>query len=171
MDLFRIGRVSGTHHLKGTIKVSSNFNELHLLSGNKVILTLKNQEKKVLSILEIKRINDKMILIDFEEIKNKSEATKLIGAEVHVRRDLLGDINEEDFYSEDLVAMEVINSDNNILGKVEAVLETGAHDILIVNEGKEELMIPLVELYVLDINFKTRIIKVDVPEELININK
>lgn len=171
MDLFRIGRVSGTHHLKGTIKVTSNFNDVDILIGNKVILTLKNEQKKVLTISEIKRINDKIILIDFEEIKDKTEASSLIGAEVHVRRDLLGDISEDEFYAEDLVGMEVINSDNTSLGKVEDILETGAHDVLIVNEGVEEVMIPAVELYVLEINFETRIIRVDVPEELININK
>jgi 16S rRNA processing protein RimM len=67
--------------------------------------------------------------------------------------------------------MEVINLDGSILGLVEDVLETGAHDILVVNEGSDEVMIPAVELYVLDIDFDSRKIKVDVPEELININK
>jgi 16S rRNA processing protein RimM len=42
MELFRIGRVSGTHHLKGTVKVTSTFDDIDVLEGNKVVLNLKN---------------------------------------------------------------------------------------------------------------------------------
>jgi 16S rRNA processing protein RimM len=171
MELFRIGRVSGTHHLKGTVKVTSTFDDIDVLEGNKVVLNLKNGEKKIFTVEEARRINEKIILVDFSEITNKSDASTLNGAEINIRRDLLGEISEDSFYNSDIIGMEVINLDGSILGLVEDVLETGAHDILVVNEGSDEVMIPAVELYVLDIDFDSRKIKVDVPEELININK
>ena len=171
MELFRIGRVSGTHHLKGTLKVTSTFDDIDVLVGNKVILNLKNGEKKIYTVVEARRINDKIILIDFSEITNKSDASTINGAEINIRRDLLGEISEDSFYNSDIIGMEVINADGSILGSVEDVLETGAHDIIVVNDGADEIMIPAVEVYVLDIDFDSRKIKVDVPEELININK
>lgn len=171
MELFRIGRISGTHHLKGTVKITSTFEDIDVLNGNKVILEFKNNDKKIYTIENVKRINNKIVLVDFVEIKNKTEASALNGAEVQIRRDLLGDISEEGYYLTDIVGMDVINKDGKVLGKVEDVMETGAHDIYVVNEGSEEIMIPAVEIYVLEIDFEERKISVDVPQELIDLNK
>lgn len=170
MELFRIGKVSGTHHLKGTVKVTSSFDELDILPGNKVIIEFKNGQKKVLTIKDARRINGKIVLMDFEEIQNKTDALTLSGVEINIRRDLLGEINEDEYYLSDIIGMEVYNN-GKLLGQVEDVFETAAHDIYVVGEGKEEIMIPAVEEFVLGIDFEGRRIDTDLPEDLINLNK
>ena len=50
MELLSVGRVSGTHHLKGAIKVTSNIDNLEILSGNKVMIELPSGEVKILTI-------------------------------------------------------------------------------------------------------------------------
>lgn len=169
MDLFRIGRVSGTLHLKGTVKVTSNFEDIDLLIGNKGIIEFPNGTKKLLTIKEVKGLNGKVLGIDFEEILTKTDAQSLQSGVLFVRRDLLGDINEEEYFIEDLIGFEVINSNGENLGKIEDVMETSAHDIFVV--GEEEYMIPDVEDYVKELNFEEKKVMVDVPQDLLDINK
>lgn len=169
MELFRIGRVSGTLHLKGTVKITSNFEDVDLLLGNKGIIEFPNGNRKLLTIKEVKQLNGKVLGIDFEEILTKTDAQTLQNGVLFIRRDLLGEISEDEFFMEDLMGFDVINSDGENLGKLEDVLETGAHDIFIV--GEEEYMIPNVEEYVKDLDFENKKIKVDVPRELLDINK
>jgi 16S rRNA processing protein RimM len=169
MDLFRIGKISGTHHLKGTVKVTSNFADEEILKGNKGIIEFPNGSKKLLTIIEVKRINGKILTIDFEEIVTKSEGQSLQNGVLFVRRDLLGEISEDEFYNEDLIDFEVINSNDEILGLLIDIMETGAHDIYIV--GEDEIMIPNVDEYVKKIDFENKKIYVDVPQDLIDLNK
>ncbi len=168
MELFKIGKISGTHHLKGTIKVTTAFDNIELLEGNKVMLENKQGLKKVLEVSKVKRINNKIVLLDFVGIGNKTDAMALISYDLFVRRDLLGDINEEEYYTQDLVGMDVYNKDE-YLGQVEDVMETGAHDIYIV--GEDEIMVPAVDAFVLEIDFDNMKIITDLPEELLNLNK
>lgn len=168
MELFKIGKISGTHHLKGTVKIATTFDNVELLEGNKVILENKQGLKKVLEVASAKRINNKMILLDFVGIGNKTDAMALTSFDLYIRRDLLGEINEEEYYTQDLVGMDVYNKDE-YLGQVEDVMETGAHDIYIV--GEDEIMIPAVDTFVLEIDFENRKIITDLPEELLNLNK
>lgn len=168
MELFRIGRVSGTLHLKGTVKITSSFEDTSLLIGNKGIIEFSNGNKKLLTIKEVKQLNGKVLGIDFEEIVTKTDAQGLQNGVLFIRRDLLGDINEEEYFMEDLIGFEVINSDGENLGKLEDILETGAHDVFIV--GEDEYMIPNVEEFVKELDFDNKRIMVEVPRELLDIN-
>lgn len=169
MELFRIGRVSGSLHLKGTVKITTNFEDIELLVGNKGIMEFPNGTKKLLTIKEVKELNGKVIGVDFDEITTKTDAQSLATGVLFVRRDLLGDINEDEYFMEDLIGFEVINSNGENLGKIEDVMETSAHDIFIV--GEEEYMIPDVEEFIKELNFEEKKVMVDVPQDLLDINK
>lgn len=169
MELFRIGRVSGTLHLKGTVKITSTFADIDLLVGNKGIIEFPNGNKKLLTIKEVKSLNDKIIGVDFEEITTKTDAQALQTGTLFVRRDLLGDMNNDEYFLEDLIGFEVINSDEANLGKIIDIMETGAHDILIVSD--DEIMIPDVEEFVKEIDFEAKKVFVDVPQDLIDLNR
>ena len=73
------------------------------------------------------------------------------------------------YFLEDLIGFEVINSDNVNLGKIIDIMETGAHDIFVVSD--DEIMIPDVEEFVKEIDFETKKIMVDVPQDLIDLNR
>lgn len=169
MNLFNLGTVNGTHHLKGTIKVKSGFENVELIENQKLIAELKNKDKKILTVESIRTLNAKTILIDFEEIKTKTDALKYMGASLLIRRDLLGDLDNENFYLVDLIGLSCVEENGNILGDITDVFTTAAHDIYVVNEGKEEIMIPAVDEFIKKIDFYNKKIIVSIPEQLKNI--
>ena len=67
-NLVNIGTIIGTHHLVGTVKVNSIFQEIELIVGEKVLIE-KNDQKRVLTIKDVRRLNDRKLLVNFEEIK------------------------------------------------------------------------------------------------------
>ena len=54
-NLVNIGTVVGTHHLLGSVKVSSIFVDTAIIIGEKVLLE-KGENKKLLTIKNIKRL-------------------------------------------------------------------------------------------------------------------
>ena len=163
-NLINIGTIIGTHHLLGSVKMNSIFAETELIIGERVLLE-KEDKRKLLTIKNIKRLNDKKLIVDFEEIGNIDQAKELNGFQMKIRRDLLPEKNEDEFYIKDLLGVEVF-SDNEKIGEVTDVMDTAAPNILIIEDivSKKEVMIPLVDEFVKKIDFKNNRIEVELIE-------
>jgi 16S rRNA processing protein RimM len=77
----------------------------------------------------------------FEGIEDRDAAAGLIGAEIAVPREQLPPAEAGEYYWVDLVGLEVVTSEGESLGHVDHLLETGAHDVLVV-AGERERLIP-----------------------------
>ncbi len=163
-NLVIIGTIVGTHHLTGTVKVNSIFEEFDVIVGERVLLE-KGDVRKLLTIKNAKRLNEKKLIINFVEINNIEQAKEINGFQIKIRRDLLPEKNENEFYIKDLLGIDVYENDEKI-GEVLDVMETAAHEILIVKDtvNKEEIMIPFIEQFVEEINFKNNRINVKLIE-------
>ena len=64
------------------------------------------------------------------------------GAEIHVRRDALPELEEGSYYVSDLVGLEVLDENGVAVGRVKDVLPGPANDVLELDTG---LLLPLVE--------------------------
>ena len=163
-NLVNIGTVTGTHHLLGSVKINSIFEETDLIIGEKVLLE-KDGKRKILTIKNIRKLNEKKLLADFEEIQNIEAAKELNGFQIKIRRELLPEKREDEFYIKDLLGVEAF-SENEKIGDIVDVMETAAHNILIIEDilNKKEIMVPLVDEFVKKIDFKNNRIEIELIE-------
>jgi 16S rRNA processing protein RimM len=91
--------------------------------------------------------------------RNGSEAIdrRFIG----VPRDLLPATSGNEFYWADLVGLEVSNLQGESLGLVKGLLETGAHSVLVVQNGDKEQLLPFVAHVVMEVDLGARKVQVD----------
>ncbi|WP_455045033.1 ribosome maturation factor RimM [Leptotrichia trevisanii] len=159
-NLVNIGTIVGTHHLRGSVKINSIFENIELIENERVLLE-KNNKKKLLVVKNVKRLNDKKAILNFEGIDNIDAAKELNGYKIKIRRDLLPERNEDDFYIKDLFGIEVF-SGNEKIGEIIDVMETAAHNILIIEdiETEKEIMVPLIDEFVTKIDFPNNRIEV-----------
>ena len=164
MELLVAGKVLGTHHLKGEVKVISNIENIELLQGNKIILELENSQTKLFTVKKIEPFIANKWIFSFEEIKNKQDAVEIRNALIKVRRDLVG-IAEDEYLMSDLIGLKVYDvKGNEYLGKVTEIFETAAHDIYVIDTDDYEIMIPDVEAFVKKIDYHNRKMEVDLIE-------
>lgn len=163
MKLLIAGKIAGTHHLLGAVKVISELEGLSKLLGTKCMLQLENGEELLMSPKKIEHLTGNYWIFEFEEIKNRTDAMKLRNALIQVRRDLLG-LEEEVFYSDyiGLLAKEV--GTGEVLGKIQEVFETAAHPIFIIHSEKYETMVPDLPVFVKQVDFEKREIWVELLE-------
>ena len=82
----------------------------------------------------------------------REDIALLRGMEVGVPRGQLPDLELDEFYWRDLIGAQVVDLNNEVLGKVAGLIETGVHDVLRVRpmqEGQSEVLIPFVKTYIL----------------------
>lgn len=163
-DIINIARVCGTHHLKGVVKAFSLLEDIEVLEGKKVVAENDRGDKKLLTIESVSRMNDEKITIKFEEINHIDDAKRLLNFKIMVRRDILGEITEDDYFLFDLIDMDVYTIEGELLGKVSNIISSAAHDIYVVTKEEDEIMIPAVEQFVKEIDFEKERITVELIE-------
>ncbi|MGZ3367012.1 MAG: ribosome maturation factor RimM, partial [Caulobacteraceae bacterium] len=70
------------------------------------------------------------------EIATKEEADAMRGLLLHVPREALPEPEEDEFYLTDLIGLSVVTPEGQALGKVKAVQDFGAGDILEIDPGR-----------------------------------
>lgn len=97
----------------------------------------------------------------FEGCSDRTAAEALQGRYIGAPREAMPAPDEDEYYWGDLIGLAVVNQAGESLGSVEALLSTGAHDVLQVRDGDDERLIPFVAAYVLDVDLPARTIRVE----------
>lgn len=130
--------------------------QLFVKSGDKwKQLTLKNAQGY-----------DDFAILHFQEINDRTEAEAFRDYQIYTDRDDLPELEDDEFYFNDLVGCEVIDEENNPLGVVTEVLTPGAHEVLVVNKADIETLIPLVDEWIVSIDAQSKLIQVRTVEEV-----
>ena len=158
------GKVLGSHHLKGEVKVISDLQNIEMLVGNKVILELEDKQQKLLTVKKIVPLVANKWIFTFEEIKNKQDTIEIRNAAIKVRRDIVG-IGEDEYLVSDMLGFKVYDvKDDEYLGEITEIMDTAAHDIYVIESEDFETMIPDVDVFIKTIDFENKKMLVDTIE-------
>lgn len=148
-----LGAIVGVHGIRGEVKVKSftevaedidSYGPVEDKSGTKKFTIKVTGYSKGILRVKIKGVDD----------RNTSES--LIGTEFYVSRDVLPDLEEEEFYHTDLIDLEVrLHTTGESIGKVSGIYNFGAGDVLEIKlKGGKLEMIPFTKEYVPEIKIK-----------------
>lgn len=143
-DLIAVGRISGTHGIKGQLRLHSYSGNLETLRAvEEVVFQLPGGEKRH---CRLKRavLHGTRILLTVEGVDTIEDAELLAGAELLVQQDQLPETGDDEYYWKDLIGLSVSTSDGVMLGKITRIMETGANDVYLVEDGKREYLIPAI---------------------------
>lgn len=134
MKYIYIGDIVNTHGLKGEVKLLSDFKFKELVFKKDMIFYIgsnKNKEK-VLTHRTHKNYN----MVTFAGKDYIDDVIIYKNEPVYVNRD---DLVYDGYLDEDLIGLDVYCNDTNI-GKVDSILKTNAHEILVVKNGSKHMI-------------------------------
>ena len=122
-----LAAIIGAQGLQGAVKVKL-FTETP--EGLARYGVLKDRQGKRFEITAIRPAKDGEAVISFSGIADRSTAEALKGTELFVARSQLPAPGEEEFYHADLIGLEAQDSEGRMLGKVAAIHNYGASDVM-----------------------------------------
>lgn len=103
--------------------------------------------------IESVRYHQQFVLLKFRGMDNRNDIEHLRGKLIKVERKDLVQLPAGHYYIFDIVGLEVYTEEEEYLGKVTDVLETGSNDVYIVEQkDKQPLLIPALKSVVLQID-------------------
>jgi 16S rRNA processing protein RimM len=98
-------------------------------------------------------------------IEDRAAAEQLVGQFVGAPRNALPATGQDEYYWADLVGLTVVNEKQETLGRVTALIESGAHAVMVVREGEGdaavERLLPFVGQVVKDVDVPAGAMRVD----------
>lgn len=144
-----LGRIASAHGVKGLVKILPYGDDAGLLEqALDYKITLKNPQGQYI-LAEIHGVND----------REAAEALK--GTELFIARDRLPKIEDDDsYYIEDLVGLNAVDGADTAIGKVLAVHNFGAGNLLeISTRMKGSFMIPFSDETVPDVDLQNGLVR------------
>ena len=149
---FEIGKIAGTHGIKGTLKVfpTTDIPERFGLL-KEVILEIKN-EKKVCKVAKV-GYHKNFVLLTLEEYNDINQVEGFKNGRILIPEEKALPLGKDEYYTRDLYEMDVYTDEGEYLGKIKEVYVTGANDVYgIVKEDEKELLVPAIKQCILDVN-------------------
>ena len=159
-DLFSIGKVVKPHGVKGKIKVKYYGEDLSQFSHyREVILPDGSGNLHTYDILQVVR-QPPLLIIQLKGIGRIEDVEPLIGKEILIRRDLLPDLNEDEYYWAEILGMVVETEGGKRIGAVKEIFPTGANDVYVVEGRRGEIFLPATDEIIKGIDRQRRVMKV-----------
>jgi 16S rRNA processing protein RimM len=93
-----------------------------------------------------------LLLLKFNGISDRTAASLLTNQLVFINASQLDSLPEGEFYYHELIGLDVYDEDDQSLGVLEEVLETGANDVYVIRDkNKKETLIPAINDMILSV--------------------
>jgi 16S rRNA processing protein RimM len=126
---------------------------------------LKTEADEVPVKIESFRRTPKGVLLKLSGIDSRLGAEAVKGAEVLMPATVLPALNDGEFYGFELEGLRVYDEYDNLLGYVKGFIETAGNDVLVIDRGQREHLIPWVREHIVSVSPGDRIIIRDIPWE------
>ena len=166
-QLVPYAKILKSHGLFGELKIKI-FNSMSKLLKVGMEITIESHKGKHLSYL----IDEVSLSLSLNKIKLKGvnsrlEADEFANRKIYLKRNLLPRLSEGEYYFFDLLDSKVYDQNDNFIGLVIDLMHLPNNNLMVVKNGKDEVLIPLNKFFLkfFDINKKT--IKVDLIDGMI----
>jgi 16S rRNA processing protein RimM len=161
-----VGHVVRAHGVRGDVVIHRYGETAGVLARGAEVELKKGGLQLVLTIHEARPYQQDW-LVSFEGMTDRNEAQALAGGTLYVDSEILPPLEEGIYYDFQLVGLQVVTVDGEGLGRVEDILETGAHDVIVVRGPRGEVLLPSVEQVVREVDLEEGRMFVDPPPGLI----
>ena len=121
-----------------------------------------------LTLESVRLLKDDMLVARVAGVASREAAAALTGSELFARREQLPPPEEDEFYYDDLIGLAATTRDGVGLGRVTALSNYGAGDILEImpEAGGEPLLLPFTKAVAVAIDFPGGRIVIEPPDEV-----
>jgi 16S rRNA processing protein RimM len=164
--LVLLGVFGAAHGVRGEVRVKSYAADPKAIGAYGPLTDATGA--RVFAFEALRPVKDDMLIARVKGVATREAAEALVGVEIFARRQQLPPPGEDEFYCDDLVGLAAVGRDGAPLGRVAAVENYGAGDILEIapEGGGETMLLPFSRAVAVEIDFERGRIVIEPPREI-----
>lgn len=160
-EMIRIGRIAGAHGLNGALRMRPDNPDSDSFAHAENVTLELGDKRRAYPLASAARVGAGMIRLIVEGVSDLDQADALKGAIVMIAASELPAAAPGEFYYYQAVGCEVVLTDGRKIGIVQEVLSTGANDVLVVRDGQQETLVPVIADVVKEMDLDARRIVIE----------
>jgi 16S rRNA processing protein RimM len=172
-DLVLVGRIAKPNGLRGDVAINpeTDFPEDRFAPGARLLLTRRDAAGPVESMqVAAVRFHNGRPIVRFEGLGSIEAVESLAGASLWIRADSRPPLPEGHYYHDALIGCAVETVAGRTVGQVTRIDAFGSAPLLVVTDGRQDVLIPLADAICIRIDPAARRIVIDPPEGLLEVN-
>ena len=146
-EFFEIGKITGTHGIRGTFRVFPTTEDPSRFERLKEIVVETPKGKQEDFHIQKVAYQKNMILLTVKEITDINDAELYKNSRILIPDAAAIPLEENEYYTRDLYGLTVVTEEGEELGELTEIYVTGANDVYAVKKSgdKKELLIPAIK--------------------------
>ncbi|NOJ43993.1 ribosome maturation factor RimM [Bradyrhizobium australiense] len=159
-----VARIGAAHGVRGAVKLWT-FTEDPLAVKHYGPLTTKDGARQF-EVTHVREAKDHLVAT-LKGIATREDAERLNGLELYVARDKLPGTDEDEYYHADLIGLAAVNAANEPLGRIIAIHNFGAGDIIEIAPAKgATMLLPFTNAVVPTVDLAGGRVVIELPQEI-----
>lgn len=166
--MLKVGKISSVNGLQGTLVLRHIFDDsTWLKQGDVLFVELRLNSFIPYFVQSVNAANQQDYLITLDDVDSAEEAKKLVNKTVYVKEDVLeqAEVDSPLMY----IGFNLVDKTTGGLGEIEDVMLIGKQWIARLTIEGKEVLVPLVDEMILDVNKKNKFIRMDLPHGLLQV--
>jgi 16S rRNA processing protein RimM len=159
-----VARIGAAHGVRGAVKLWT-FTEDPLAIRDYGPLLTKDGARQF-EVAQVREAKDHLVAT-FKGVASREDAERLNGIELYVAREKLPETDDDEYYHADLIGLAAVNTADEPLGRVAAIHNFGAGDIIeIAPPHGPTLLLPFTNAVVPTVDLKGGRVVIELPQEV-----
>lgn len=159
-----VARIGAAHGVRGAVKLWT-FTEDPLAVKAYGPLTTRDGARQF-EVTHVREAKDHLVAT-FKGVASREDAERLNGIELYIAREKLPETDDDEYYHADLIGLAAVNAANEPLGRVVAIHNFGAGDIIeIAPPHGSTMLLPFTNAVVPTVDLKGGRVVIELPREI-----
>lgn len=157
-----VGAVAGVHGVRGAVRIKTFTEDPKALADYSGLTDDRGHSVR----LKIREVRNDLLIAAIEGVNDRDAAQALKGTRLFVPRAALPEAGTDEYYHADLVGLSVETADGAPFGRIQAVHDFGAGDVLEIAGEHGVVMVPFTRETVPEVNVSAGRVVIDPPPGL-----
>jgi 16S rRNA processing protein RimM len=159
-----VARIGAAHGVRGAVKLWTFTEDPLALQGYGPLMTKDGARQ--FEIADVREAKDHLVAT-FKGVATRNDAEKLNGIELYIPREKLPATDDDEYYHADLIGLAAVNAASEPLGRIVAIHNFGAGDIIEIAPPKgPTMLLPFTNAVVPTVDLAGGRVVIELPQEI-----
>lgn len=166
-ECFYLGKIAKKFSFKGEVLIYLDTDEPELYENMESIFVEYNKNLVPFFIENSSFHKNDFLRVKFEDVDNEAEADAILNHEVYLPLSMLPKLEGNKFYFHEVIGFEIEDKRIGIFGKIVSINDTSAQPLFEVINGNVEILVPMIDQFLVTIDRENKKVIMDLPEGLV----
>jgi 16S rRNA processing protein RimM len=166
-DCFYLGKIAKKFSFKGEVLIYLDTDEPELYENMESVFVEFNKNLVPFFIENSSPHKNDFLRVQFEDVDSEEEADSILNCAVYLPLSMLPKLEGNKFYFHEVIGFEIEDKRLGVFGKIVSINDTTAQPLFEVVNGEVEMLIPMVDHFLVKIDREYKKVVMDLPEGLV----